>query len=189
LQKNYLFVGDMALVFEKKILKALNYSYMSTVTLLLGGNQGDTQKILAQALGFIELRVGEIINCTSMYKSPPWGFEDSQWFLNQVVVVETSFDAHEVLENTQTIEKEMGRKKKTTTHYEARPLDIDILFFDNLIISLPDLFIPHPRLHQRRFTLVPLVEVAPEKVHPQMNKRIRVLLEECSDKSEVVKLL
>jgi 2-amino-4-hydroxy-6-hydroxymethyldihydropteridine diphosphokinase len=162
---------------------------MSTVILLLGGNRGDTEKILKQTIDKIDKNVGEVQRCSSVYKSPPWGFEDSQWFLNQVVVVETAFNAHEMLKNTQAIEKEMGRKKKTTTHYEGRPLDLDILFFDKAIISLPDLVIPHPRLHPRRFTLVPLAEIIPEWIHPQQNKSIRSLLEECSDKNDVIKLV
>ena len=162
---------------------------MSTVSLLLGGNRGDTEKIFYKALDFIEQRVGKILMSSSVYKSPPWGFEDSQWFLNQVLVVETSFTAREVLENTQLIEKKLGRKKKTTTHYEGRLIDIDILFFDDSVITEPDLEIPHPRLHQRRFTLVPLAEVIPELKHPQLNKNIRTLLEECPDNSDVLKLL
>jgi len=162
---------------------------MSTVYLLLGGNRGDTEKILSRASGLIEQRIGLIFSSSSVYKSSPWGFEDSQWFLNQVLVVETFFSAREVLENTQLIEKELGRKKKTTTHYEGRLIDIDILFFDNSVIDEPDLEIPHPRLHQRRFTLVPLAEVIPELKHPQLNKNIRTLLEECPDNSDVLKLL
>lgn len=162
---------------------------MSKVILLLGGNRGETANILKQTISLIENRVGMIQMCSSVYKSPPWGFEDSRWFLNQVVVVETLLSAHEVMTEGQKIEREMGRKKKTTTHYEGRPIDIDILFFDDAIISLPDLIVPHPRMHLRRFTLVPLAEIAPELVHPQQKKSIRTLLEECIDKSEVIKLL
>jgi 2-amino-4-hydroxy-6-hydroxymethyldihydropteridine diphosphokinase len=175
--------------FRKKELSGVIYFYMSTVILLLGGNRGDTDKILKQTIVLIENRVGKVKNRSSVYKSPPWGFEDSQWFLNQVVFVESSFSPRSVMKKCQQIEKELGRKKKTTTQYEGRPMDIDILFYNDAIISFPDLIIPHPRLHQRRFTLVPLVEMVPEKIHPHLNKSFRTLLEECSDKNDVIKLL
>lgn len=161
---------------------------MATVTLLLGGNRGETADIIKQTIGLIDKRVGIVKNYSSVYKSPPWGFDDSQWFLNQVVRVETSLDPHEVLENTQAIEKEMGRQKKTVNHYEGRSMDIDILFFDDAIFSFPDLIVPHPRLHLRRFTLVPLAELMPEWIHPQLNKSIRMLLAECSDRNDVIRL-
>ncbi|WP_010664881.1 2-amino-4-hydroxy-6-hydroxymethyldihydropteridine diphosphokinase [Marinilabilia salmonicolor] len=161
---------------------------MSTVILLLGGNRGETEKVFQQAIGLIEQQIGLIQRISSMYKSPPWGFEDEQWFLNQVIFVETTLAAGSVLEKTQQIERDMGRKKKTTTHYEGRLLDIDILFYDNVIISSPNLTIPHERIHLRRFTLLPLHELTPGFIHPVMNKSIAELLKECPDESEVKKL-
>ncbi|PRZ01661.1 2-amino-4-hydroxy-6-hydroxymethyldihydropteridine diphosphokinase [Marinilabilia salmonicolor] len=161
---------------------------MSNVILLLGGNRGNTENVFKQALALLEQRIGLVQRCSSLYKSPPWGFEDDQWFLNQVVFVETRLEPQAVLVETQQIERDMGRKKKTTTHYEGRLLDIDILFYDHIVISSPLLTVPHERLHLRRFTLLPLQELAPDFIHPGMNKSIATLLNECRDESEVIKL-
>lgn len=161
---------------------------MSNVILLLGGNRGETEKVFQQASVLIEQQIGLIQQFSSMYKSPPWGFEDDQWFLNQVIFVETALTAGSVLEKSQQIERAMGRKKKTTTHYEGRLLDIDILFYDDVILSSQKLTIPHERLHLRRFTLLPLHELAPGLIHPLRNKSITELLNECPDESEVIKL-
>ncbi|WP_291856608.1 2-amino-4-hydroxy-6-hydroxymethyldihydropteridine diphosphokinase [Marinilabilia sp.] len=161
---------------------------MSRVILLLGGNRGDTEQILRKAQILVEQHVGPVCSSSGLYKSPPWGFEDTQWFLNQVVFVETSFTVREVLARTQRIEQELGRKKKTTTHYEGRPVDIDILFYDEVIVSSPELTVPHPRLHLRRFTLVPLFELAPGMIHPVLKESITTLLETCPDKGEVIKI-
>jgi len=158
------------------------------VILLLGGNRGNTGHVLREAHKLIEQCVGGVRKYSAIYKSPPWGFEDTQWFLNQVLFVETSLTVREVLEKTQQIEQEMGRQKKTTTQYEGRLVDIDILFYDEVIVSSPDLTVPHPRLHLRRFTLVPLQELAPEMIHPVLNKSITSLLELCPDTSEVIKV-
>ncbi len=161
---------------------------MAGVFFLLGGNRGDTQQIFREAVKKLAEEVGVVKLTSSLYQSPPWGFEDSQWFLNQVVFVETKLSPLQVLNITQQIEKTMGRKKKTTTHYEGRLLDIDILFYEDKIIETKQLVVPHPRLHLRRFTLVPLYELAPDLIHPVLKKSIRMLLSECPDQGEVTRV-
>ncbi len=161
---------------------------MSTVVLLLGGNEDKTHIAFSRAREMISDSIGKVMAVSSLYRSPPWGFEHPHWFLNQAVVVESDLDTRALLMRSQRIEKELGRKKKTATHYEGRLIDIDILFMNDLIVDHPQLQIPHPRLHLRRFTLLPLSEIMPEYLHPVLEKTIRSLLVECPDDSFVEKV-
>ncbi len=132
--------------------------------------------------------VGEITQRSSLYASEPWGFKAPVHFLNRVLRVETSLEPQEILNKTQKIEKSLGRTEKSTNgRYASRTLDIDILYFNFSIIRLPGLIIPHPRLHDRRFTLLPLAEIAPEWIHPLLKRNSRQLLAECKDKGKVWK--
>ena len=158
--------------------------------LLLGGNMGQRRRLLAEARGEIVLRAGRVLKASSLYETEPWGFESEQNFLNQVVVVATNHGPQELLTILQEIEKQLGRKKeKTPTReendgpggYSSRPIDIDILFYDQQIIDTPTLKVPHPQLHKRRFTLEPLHEVAPDMLHPVLKKTTARLLDECRD--------
>ncbi len=101
--------------------------------------------------------------------------------------ITTELSPQELLSATQTIEKQLGRVSKTTTHYEARPIDIDILFFDDLIIETENLTIPHPRMHLRNFALQPLLEIAPNFMHPILQKEIKELAKSCKDTGKVWK--
>ncbi len=157
---------------------------MNKCVLLLGGNLGQIQTNFAQATAKIECRIGHIIQKSSIYQSEAWGFESSSLFLNQVIIIETELSPTEVLQETQQIESEIGRKEKTQNlAYSSRLIDIDILFFDSKIIESKDLIIPHPRLHLRNFTLIPLVEVLPQFSHPILKKSLTELLNESPDKS------
>ncbi|PWE00412.1 2-amino-4-hydroxy-6-hydroxymethyldihydropteridine diphosphokinase [Marinilabilia rubra] len=158
---------------------------MPKVVLLLGGNQEKTREVFDMSIEVIRKEVGSVIELSGVYKSPPWGFDDPNWFFNQVLIVETTSSPFEVLRKTQQIEKQMGRKKKTTLHYEGRLIDIDILFFGDEVVATSDLQIPHPRLHLRRFTLEPLNELMPDYLHPVFKTRVDVLLEQCPDNSKV----
>jgi 2-amino-4-hydroxy-6-hydroxymethyldihydropteridine diphosphokinase len=157
---------------------------MNTVFLLLGSNLLDRLLMLTKAQEHIRILIGEISSTSKIYESAPWGFESKKSFLNQVLIIETALGPIEVLEQIKIIEKEMGRVK-TSINYESRTIDIDILFYNNKIIALPELIIPHPQLHKRRFTLVPLAEIAPEFIHPVFKKPIKDLLINCNDDSEV----
>ncbi|MCU4174515.1 2-amino-4-hydroxy-6-hydroxymethyldihydropteridine diphosphokinase [Carboxylicivirga sp. N1Y90] len=156
--------------------------------LLLGGNQNDVRAKLKLAIEKLGLEFGDLIYCSSYYESEPWGFEASQRFINQVVEFYTLVPVNELLAITQRIEKELGRKEKVGTVYESRPIDIDILFVDDVIMEARDLTIPHRLLHERRFTLLPLTEHWSELIHPKLQKTISELLDECKDEGQVVKV-
>jgi len=159
---------------------------MHTIYLLTGTNIGDSKTNLQTAFDFIQQQIGKIIDASHVYKTEPWGNKDQQLFLNQVLKVETQLSPYQLLETILEIEKGMGRNRKVK--YEPRIIDIDILFFDDEIIDENDLQIPHPLLHERRFTLVPLNEIATNLIHPKFKKTIAQLLNECTDSGIVEKL-
>lgn len=148
---------------------------MHQIVLLLGGNLGETEKIFDSARKYIEHEIGNISLCSSLYESEPWGFSHVNNFLNQVVVCHSYFEAQIVLDICLKIEKHHGRERFEIQGYQARTLDIDILFFDSEIIDTDSLTIPHPHLHKRLFTLIPLSEILPDFNHPLLNKTIMEL--------------
>lgn len=157
---------------------------MTMLYLLLGGNLGDKKKIFEEARELLGERIGEISALSAVYETEPWGFQSENVFWNQVLKIETGLSSEEILRKTQQIEQDLGRIRKEN-RYESRMIDIDILFYGDKIIKKEDLIIPHPRIQIRKFTLVPLCEIAPELVHPVLKKSIRQLLEECSDQLKV----
>lgn len=137
------------------------------VFLGLGSNLGDKQKNIEQAYSLIEKRIGKIVSRSAFYITEPEGFESGNRFVNSVCEVDTKLSAHEVLQETQEIEKKLGRIKKSLNGvYSDRLIDIDILMFGNLIMEDPDLIIPHPRFHLRDFVLTPFAEISPNTIHP-----------------------
>lgn len=149
---------------------------MSTVYLGLGTNLGDKEVQLRTAVNEIEKRIGRVMTLSAFYTTIPWGFTSEHTFLNAACAVETFLDPYELLSVTQDIEKNLGRKHKSVDHHYAdRLIDIDILFFDQIIIHEADLQIPHPLLTKRGFVLKPLVEIAPDLVHPINHLTIRKL--------------
>lgn len=140
------------------------------VFLGLGTNLGDLDLNLKCAIREIEKRVGIVISQSAFYKTAPWGFESSNIFLNAVVCIETTLNAFEVLSLTQEIERDLGRLTKSNGSYSDRIIDIDILFFNQEIISTEKLTIPHPLICQRDFVLIPLKEIAPDYIHPVLLK-------------------
>lgn len=159
---------------------------MNKLYLLLGGNLGDKRKIFSEAIGLLSNRVGEITTRSSIYETEPWGFESNDLFWNQVIEIATSLSPEEVLNQTQQIELELGRIRKAN-QYDSRLIDIDILFFDDLILNRENLILPHPRIQERKFALVPLCEIAPNLIHPVLLKSISQILEECNDPLKVEK--
>jgi len=155
------------------------------VYLLLGSNRGDRQTMLVNALQMIEKQAGRIIGASSIYETEPWGFSDEILFLNQVCLVETELEPASLLDELLGIEKKIGRLR-TSGPYSSRAIDLDILYFDAIIFQSDHLSIPHQRLHERRFTLVPLAELAPGFIHPVLKKSNTELLSECNDCSEVM---
>ncbi len=159
---------------------------MAKVFFLIGGNLGNREEILQNTIAQIEREVGKVIKLSSVYETAPWGFSHEQNFLNQVVVVETDLLPIAVLDRTQRIELDLGRKRKKN-RYSERTIDIDILFYDLDIIDNERLEVPHPRMAERKFALIPLEEIASNLKHPVFNKSVAELLEVCPDKLEVVK--
>lgn len=180
-----LFLSNQRETLKGKWNKAMTEE-ISRVTLLIGGNQGDRVGLLQQACNMIAEQIGAIVQLSSIYETEAWGFDAEQNFLNQAVVVETRLSAHEVLDKALFIESQLGRVR-TGNGYASRTMDIDILFVDNNCIDTPDLIVPHPRIQERNFVLVPLCEIMPNYVHPKMNKTIANLLKTSSDKGKVVR--
>ncbi len=158
---------------------------MGRLIILLGGNQGNITKTFRAVISRLESELGSIVECSGYYESEPWGFESDYNFINQVVEIDCSLSADEVISITQGVEQEFGRMKKSSEGYTSRPIDIDILFFDDLIVKSTKLTIPHPRLHKRLFTLLPLTEKWAEYIHPEKKRTIQQLAEECTDKGWV----
>lgn len=159
---------------------------MARVALLLGGNRGDMKRTLQRAQQLINERVGAVMRCSHRYQSPAWGFHDSEPFTNQAMEVSTDLTAEQVLDTLQQIEDELGRnraaeqveKAATGAAYAARPIDIDIIFYGNEQISTERLTIPHPRLAEREFALMPLAEIMRRFIHPTTGKSIGEMLDQ-----------
>ena len=158
---------------------------MNTTYLLLGSNMGNSLVLLSTAIEQIEKKIGKIMLHSGLYSTAAWGNTSQPDFLNQVIEVATSLDAAETLQTILAIEKIMGRTR--TVKNAPRVIDIDILFFNNEIITQSDLTIPHPEIQNRRFVLTPLYEIAPQMIHPLLNKTIHELLPQCPDQLAVKK--
>lgn len=137
-----------------------------------GSNLGDRSKALAAAANLLEPKV-LVKKASSIYETPPWGYEEQPAFLNQVLQVKTGLNPRALLAFLKRIEKKLGRK--TTFRYGPRAIDLDILFYDDLIYSTDTLQIPHPLASERAFVLVPMLEIAPDFVHPVLGKTIKEL--------------
>lgn len=160
---------------------------MAQVYLLLGGNLGDKQQLFTKALEMIASNVGTITAQSAVYETEPWGFKSNDLFWNQAVVVETRLQPLQLLEQTQHIEKQLGRVRHAQ-QYASRLIDLDLMFYDEQVIRHPRLEIPHPRIAERRFVLKPLAEIAPHFLHPVLHKTIAQLLADCPDQLAVNKL-
>ena len=158
---------------------------MNTVYLLLGGNMDDRAAWLEKAKDAICLSIGKIVAQSSLYESEPWGFQAEKCFLNQVVKTETDMKPAEILNEILSIENKLGRIRNNTGTYQSRTIDIDILFYNDQIITEMNLVIPHPRIQERMFTLVPLAELDQSFVHPASRKTIGQLINECTDSISV----
>jgi 2-amino-4-hydroxy-6-hydroxymethyldihydropteridine diphosphokinase len=158
---------------------------MPRLYLLLGGNLGDRPLYLAQAREHIAAQIGAVIQSSALYETAAWGKTDQPAFLNQVLEVQTELTPEQVLQGINGIEQELGRVRQE--HWGARVIDIDILFYDDLVLQSQRLTIPHPQLHLRRFTLLPLAEIAPSLEHPVLQKSVTQLLQDCPDELEVTR--
>lgn len=160
---------------------------MVKLYLLLGGNLGDKKQVFAEVAKRLTELLGEITALSSIYETEPWGFESEDIFWNQVLEFSTRFSAEEVLLLTQHLEADMGRVRKEN-QYTSRIIDIDILFYGNQVINQENLVVPHPRIQERKFALIPLCEIASTLVHPVFQKSVEQLLNECNDSLRVEKV-
>jgi len=146
---------------------------MSIVHIGIGSNLGDRQENCLEAVRRLEQHDVPVLKRSSMIETEPWGVTDQPHFINLTIEVETDLSPEELLLLLKNMEKAMGREK--TAHWGPRVIDLDILFYDDRIIDSADLQIPHPHLHERDFVLLPLMEIAPEKIHPVLKKKISEL--------------
>lgn len=160
---------------------------INTAYLLLGSNIEPRLDFITSSIDRIKLEIGDVVRLSSVYESEAVGFESSDLFLNQVIVVKTYLNASGVLENILNIEKELGRTRVKGI-YTSRTIDIDILYFNDEVINSKELIVPHPRMHTRLFTLLPLVEIDAERVHPVLKKDHVSLLNKCTDNCNVRKI-
>jgi 2-amino-4-hydroxy-6-hydroxymethyldihydropteridine diphosphokinase len=161
----------------------MNQTYLS-----LGSNLGDRMKNLGKAIILLEELAGHVGAQSSIYETEPWGCSSDLNFYNQVIELHTIQDPLQLLNTIHEIEIRCGRIP-LTARYAPRRIDLDILFFNDLIIDTPDLVLPHPILHLRRFVLVPFAEIAPQRIHPLLEKSVMHMLQTCTDDKKVVQLL
>jgi 2-amino-4-hydroxy-6-hydroxymethyldihydropteridine diphosphokinase len=154
--------------------------------LLLGSNLGERSEILFQACEKISRTVGKIVTYSSVYETEPWGNHQQPWFYNQALTVDTSLSAFEIISAAMEIEKSCGRERQE--RWGPRMLDIDLLMYGQEIYQTDELTLPHPRLPHRKFTLVPLAEIAPQLVHPVLRITVEEMLQACTDRLTVRKV-
>jgi 2-amino-4-hydroxy-6-hydroxymethyldihydropteridine diphosphokinase len=159
---------------------------MKVITMLsLGSNVGDKLNFLSLSKTLICNKIGTIQLSSSIYETEPWGVDNQDTYLNQVISVQTNLSPYELLDNIHEIEKDLGRIREI--HYGPRTIDIDILYYGTVILDAENLKIPHPHIQKRRFILVPLIEISPQMTHPLLKKTNQELLDIVKDKGMVKK--
>lgn len=156
------------------------------VYLLLGSNLGDREQNLEQARQAISREVGPVITASALYKTAAWGNQQQPEFINQVLEIRTELLPDALMTQLLVIEKTLGRVREA--RWSSRTIDLDILYYNDACITTALVTIPHPQIANRRFTLMPLVEIAPDLVDPVHKKNIRTLLKECADELPVERL-
>lgn len=154
-----------------------------TAFLSLGGNLGNTREIFEQTYPLIEKKIGRILQKSSLYQTAAWGMTDQADFLNQVVEVETTLDPEAILSQLLAIEQIFGRVREVK--WGPRNIDLDLLLLGEAQLNTAQLTLPHPRIQDRKFILIPLVEIAPDVLHPGLGKTAKGLLAHTTDTSTV----
>ncbi len=156
---------------------------MHTVFLALGANVGNKKENIAKAIELLSQKV-RIVKKAPIYETKPWGYTEQENFLNTVIMAETDVSPEELLAFVKQIEEKVGRQKRFQNG--PREIDIDILFYDDLVLNTPNLTIPHALLHVRDFVLQPLADIAPDFVHPILHKTVQQLLERVPEVEKVI---
>lgn len=160
---------------------------MNNAIISLGGNFNETPSIFINIIDCFNNDFSEVMKFSSVYKSSPWGFKHENDFFNQILILNTKLSSIELLNYCLKKELDFGRKR-TSKKYSERNIDIDIIYYNDLIFNSERLILPHPRIHLRKFVLLPLVEVLPNYIHPVLKKTNKELLFLCSDQGKVTKL-
>lgn len=153
---------------------------MAKVYISIGTNIGNKCGNLIKAVALLAERVGDVLALSAFYETEPWGFESENSFLNAALLLETPLFPLDLLKVTQQVEIEMGRVHKSNGQYHDRIIDIDLLLYDDLVMQTVELTLPHPLMHKRMFVIEPLVEIAPDVIHPVLKKTMWQLCEELS---------
>ena len=159
---------------------------MSRVFLSIGSNLGDRLSNIQQAVATLSMSDKiKIVKTSSFYETEPWGNKNQEWFINAALAIDTDYSPEELLQYCQNIEVQLGRIRKENEKWSQRAIDIDILMYDDLVISSENLIVPHPFMHLRAFVLVPMLEVKSDLVHPVFKKTISELYDELSNPEDV----
>lgn len=158
----------------------------SLAVLGLGSNVGDRRSLLQRAIGDLASSRLEIVQTSSLYLTEPVDYPDQPWFLNQALLVRTRLSPFRLLSCCLEVEEALGRQRRLPKG--PRPIDVDILLYADRILSDPQLTIPHPRFHLRKFALTPAVEIAADWKHPRLGISLAGLLERCHDPAQVVRV-
>lgn len=169
-------------------MSELKMNNKQRVFLALGSNLGDKESILDKALFAIEQQIGKLLNSSHRYATEPWGFTSDQQFVNMVIEIETNLSPNDLLYQCLKIEQYLGRVRSNNAGYSSRTIDLDILFYNDLILNEDNLLIPHPHIAKRNFVLVPLCEIAQDFIHPVFQQSMKELLEKCEDKGLIQRL-
>ncbi len=153
----------------------------------LGGNKGDWKFIFESGLNELS-KLGKLDKVSSIYKTEPWGVKEQPWFKNQIVGLRTELTPVAMMKELLKIEAAHGRNRENEERWGERSLDLDILLFNDIVVDEKELSVPHPRMHERRFILIPLVEIYPHMRHPILHKFMNELLDDCLDETEIIKL-
>jgi 2-amino-4-hydroxy-6-hydroxymethyldihydropteridine diphosphokinase len=154
------------------------------VYLSIGGNLGNRKLNLENALIALAKRLGIIVTVSHVYETEPIGFESDKQFLNMVVLIETTLNPQEIIDEIMIIENDLGRRR-VADQYISRTMDIDLIFYENQVIYKEGLTVPHPRMHERKFVLIPFCDIAPDFIHPVLHQSIKEILETSKDTSTV----
>jgi 2-amino-4-hydroxy-6-hydroxymethyldihydropteridine diphosphokinase len=157
------------------------------IYLCIGGNLGEREANLEEAVSFIDINFGDVLAVSSTYESEPWGMSDVPNFLNQVILIQSELSNQELLSEIAELEEFFGRER-SSEGYVSREMDIDVLFIGAEIVDSETFKVPHPHIAERRFVLEPLAEIAPDLMHPQLKQSVTEILKACTDKGKVTRL-